>query len=76
MLIVIELDPMKESNLKVVTNGKKFVATFKGVPADKLSREELIVAFTWAVKELQQERKLHLESLEMERLFAKSSIPQ
>ncbi len=47
----------------------RMIVTYKGVPADKLSREELIVAFTWAVKELQQERNSHMETLEMEKLF-------
>ena len=48
------------------------VLTHKGRPLTELSREELLVACTWAYTALEDERRFHRENQEMEQFFADS----
>jgi hypothetical protein len=43
----------------------EMVATWKGRPATELTREELLKAFTHAVKMLAEERQIHQIDLEI-----------
>lgn len=42
---------------------------WKGVPASELSREDLLQAYEWAVRALEDERRFHAESLALAREF-------
>lgn len=45
------------------------IYSYKGKPLENLSHEELLIAAKWAIDALNQERKSHRESLDMEKLF-------
>ena len=45
------------------------IVMWMGKRADELTREELIEALTWAVRELQEAREAHIRSMDMMRMF-------